>query len=78
MAPQEGVHLYHVCRRSLFAAVKHMPNSCWSCSTSTKKERLQEYLAVEKVPDITDAEEREIDEAGSKVHHRVWVSRLLP
>ena len=42
-------------------------------STSTKKKRLQEYLSVVKLPNITDEEEREIDEVGSTVHHRVWV-----
>ena len=50
-----------------------MSDAYHTCRTSTKKERLHEYLAVEKVPDITDEEEREIDEAGAKVHHRVWV-----
>ena len=45
-------------------------------STSTKKSRLQEYLAVAKLPDITDEEEREIDELGSQAHHRVWVCHV--
>ncbi|EKM55133.1 uncharacterized protein PHACADRAFT_195160 [Phanerochaete carnosa HHB-10118-sp] len=43
-------------------------------TTSSKKERLAEYVAVGLLPDITDAEEREIDEAGSQVHHRVWAT----
>ncbi len=45
--------------------------------TSRKKERLQEYVRVSQVPDITDEEEREIDQEGSKAHHRVWVSSYL-
>ncbi|KAF7793208.1 hypothetical protein EIP86_004317 [Pleurotus ostreatoroseus] len=43
-------------------------------TTSTKKKRLQEYLSVVKLPNITDEEEREIDEVGSTVHHRVWAT----
>ena len=34
---------------------------------------MQEYLAVAKLPDITDAEERDIDTTGATRHHRVWV-----
>ncbi|PSR75409.1 hypothetical protein PHLCEN_2v9167 [Hermanssonia centrifuga] len=43
-------------------------------TTSRKKERLQEYVRVSQVPDITDEEEREIDQEGSKAHHRVWAT----
>ena len=45
------------------------------CRTSSKLERLQEYLAVPGLPEITAEEEREIDAVGSTVHHRVFVSQ---
>jgi hypothetical protein len=42
--------------------------------TTTKRERLKEYAGVLSLPNITDAEEHAIDEAGSKLHRRAWVS----
>ena len=42
--------------------------------TTSKLERLQEYLSAADLPDLTDAEEKEIDEVGSTVHHRAYVS----
>ncbi|EKM55132.1 uncharacterized protein PHACADRAFT_94464 [Phanerochaete carnosa HHB-10118-sp] len=45
------------------------------CVTTTSKlERLQEYLAVRALPDISDEEVAEIDEVGSTQHHRAFVS----
>jgi len=39
-------------------------------TTSSKKERLQEYLAAPELPGLTNEEVEEIDNAGSDVHHR--------
>ena len=47
------------------------------CRTTSKLARLQEYLAVANLPDLTDAEEKEIDDVGSTVHHRAFVSARL-
>lgn len=44
------------------------------CRTSSKAERLQQYLAVPSLPGITAQEEQEIDEVGSSVHYRNFVS----
>lgn len=33
-----------------------------------------EYLALESLPDLTDAEVAEIDQTGGKEHHRYYVS----
>ncbi|KAF7800274.1 hypothetical protein EIP86_011521 [Pleurotus ostreatoroseus] len=41
-------------------------------TTTSKAERLQEYLAVGGLPDLTDEEVQEIDEVGSTVHHRAF------
>lgn len=42
--------------------------------TSSKLERIKEYIAVETLPDLTAEEVKAIDEEGSKTHHRVFVS----
>ncbi|KAK7693472.1 hypothetical protein QCA50_003040 [Cerrena zonata] len=42
-------------------------------STTSKAERLQEYLDVETLPDLTTEEIEEINAEGSKVHHRVFM-----
>ena len=42
--------------------------------TTSKLSRLQEYLAVADLPDITDVETKELDDLGSTVHHRNFVS----
>lgn len=42
--------------------------------TTTKAERLQEYLAVGSLPDLTDAEVEEIEKTGSTLHKRFFVS----
>ncbi|KAI0726648.1 Aldo/keto reductase [Fomitopsis betulina] len=43
-------------------------------TTSSKLERIKEYIAVETLPDLTAEEVKAIDEEGSKTHHRVFVS----
>ena len=45
-----------------------------SCRTSYKESRLKEYLDALNVPALTPEEEQAIDEAGSKVHYRKFVS----
>ncbi|KAI0747281.1 NADP-dependent oxidoreductase domain-containing protein [Irpex lacteus] len=42
-------------------------------TTTSKVERLQEYLLVNRLPDITSEEEEEIDTVGSKVHFRQFM-----
>ena len=42
--------------------------------TSSKEERIKEYLVTASLPDLTPAEVKEISEAGSPVHHRAFVS----
>ncbi|THG98638.1 hypothetical protein EW026_g3598 [Hermanssonia centrifuga] len=45
------------------------------CITVTSKaERLKEYLSVAELPELTEEEERAIDESGSTAHHRVFSS----
>jgi len=39
-------------------------------TTSSKVERINEYLVTQTLPGLTDEEVLAIDEAGSKVHHR--------
>ena len=34
---------------------------------------MKEYLDSVHVPDLTDAEEREVDDAGATIHHRFLV-----
>ncbi|KAI0636984.1 Aldo/keto reductase [Trametes polyzona] len=43
-------------------------------TTSTKEERVKEYVATQSLPDLTPEEVQAINEAGSKVHHRTFVS----
>ena len=47
---------------------------CDLTSTTGKPERLQEYLAVGGLPDLTDEEVLEIDTVGSTFHYRAFVS----
>ncbi|EMD38083.1 hypothetical protein CERSUDRAFT_93603 [Gelatoporia subvermispora B] len=42
-------------------------------TTSSKAERIQEYIAVETLPELTDEEEKALDDAGSQVHHRAFL-----
>lgn len=44
-------------------------------STSSKKERLINILETISLPDLTPEEVAAIDEAGKKIHHRVYVSQ---
>lgn len=44
--------------------------------TSSKAERVKEYIAAETLPDLTPEEVKAIEEEGSKVHHRVFVSTV--
>ena len=43
-------------------------------TTSTKPERVSEYIAIEGVPALTSEEVAAIDAAGAKEHHRHFVS----
>ena len=43
-------------------------------STTANVARMKEYLGSVLIPELTDNEAREIDEAGSQVHNRVVVS----
>lgn len=45
--------------------------------TSSKQERLQEYLAAASVPDLTAEEIQAIEEAGSKLHKRVFMRQVF-
>lgn len=45
-------------------------------TTTSKAERLLEYLDVETIPDLTPEEIKEIEEEGSKVHHQVFAQWL--
>jgi len=47
-----------------------------SISTSTKMARIKEFLDTEHVPDLSTEEIEAIEEAGSKLHHRIWVRRV--
>jgi hypothetical protein len=47
------------------------------CRTSSKQERLKEYLDVLNVPDLTEEELESITNGGSGTHHRAFVSILL-
>ncbi|OBZ75615.1 NAD/NADP-dependent indole-3-acetaldehyde reductase [Grifola frondosa] len=45
-------------------------------TTTSKVERIKEYIATETLPDLTVEEVHAIDEAGSQVHHRVFAQWL--
>ncbi|KAI0647040.1 Aldo/keto reductase [Trametes meyenii] len=42
-------------------------------TTSSKAERVREYVATQSLPELTQEEVQAINEAGSKVHHRVFM-----
>ncbi|KIY47872.1 Aldo/keto reductase [Fistulina hepatica ATCC 64428] len=46
--------------------------------TSTKEERIKEFLAVPQLPDLIDNEIAAIEEAGAKIHYRRGVHSLFP
>ena len=43
-------------------------------STSSKKERMEEYIKAQTLPELTEAEVTEIDMAGAQLHSRWFVS----
>ncbi|KAI0336530.1 Aldo/keto reductase [Cubamyces sp. BRFM 1775] len=45
-------------------------------TTSSKEERVKEYIATQELPDLTAEEVEAINEAGSKVHHRAFCTWL--
>ncbi|KAH9901376.1 Aldo/keto reductase [Cubamyces lactineus] len=45
-------------------------------TTSSKEERVKEYVATQELPDLTAEEVEAIKEAGSKVHHRAFCTWL--
>ena len=44
-------------------------------TTSGKRERIEEYIKAQALPELTDAEVAEIDRAGAQLHYRHFVSR---
>ncbi|KAI0709225.1 Aldo/keto reductase [Earliella scabrosa] len=42
-------------------------------TTSSKEERVKEYIATQALPDLTPEEVESINEAGSKIHNRAFV-----
>ncbi|KAJ7063488.1 oxidoreductase [Mycena amicta] len=46
-------------------------------STSSKQERLKEYLETPQVPDLTDAEVKAIEDAGAQLHKRVYMKHVF-
>ncbi|PCH37783.1 Aldo/keto reductase [Wolfiporia cocos MD-104 SS10] len=47
-------------------------------TTSTKEERIKEYVATAELPDLTGDELRAIDEAGSQKPHSVYANFINP
>ncbi|KAF7294791.1 Aldo-ket-red domain-containing protein [Mycena indigotica] len=46
-------------------------------TTSSKEERLKEYLKTPEVPDLTDEDIKAIEEAGSKQHTRYYMKQVF-
>ena len=46
-------------------------------STSAKMARIKEFLDTEHVPDLSKEEIEAIEEAGSKLHQRIWVRHVF-
>jgi len=46
-------------------------------TTSTKMSRVKEFLDTVNVPDLTEDEIRTIDEAGSKLHKRIFMRHIF-
>ena len=44
-------------------------------TTSGKKERMEEYIKAQALPELTEAEVTEIDRAGAQLHSRHFVSQ---
>jgi diketogulonate reductase-like aldo/keto reductase len=45
--------------------------------TSSKADRIKEYLATADVPDLTAEEMQAIDDAGAKLHKRVFARAVF-
>ena len=45
-------------------------------STSTKVARIKEFLDTEHVPDLTKEDIEAIEEAGSKLHQRIYMRHV--
>lgn len=45
-------------------------------TTSGKRERMEEYIQAQALPELTEAEVTEIDRAGVQLHSRQFVSLL--
>lgn len=45
--------------------------------TTSKESRIQEFQDAEKVPDLTADEIRRIEEAGAKLHKRVYMKHVF-
>lgn len=43
-------------------------------TTSSKTERMEEYIKAQTLPELTEAEVMEIDRAGLQLHSRQFVS----
>ena len=46
-------------------------------STSTKMARIKEFLDTGHVPDLSKEEIGAIEEAGSKLHQRIWMRHVF-
>jgi hypothetical protein len=68
---QEKRNCFHHVRPSMPSPQHHF-QQCHS--TSTKLQRIEEYLASDKLPELSDADVAAIDEAGSQETHRHFVS----
>jgi diketogulonate reductase-like aldo/keto reductase len=44
-------------------------------TTSGKRERMEEYIKAQALPELTEAEVTEIDRAGDQLHSRQFVSQ---
>lgn len=72
MAQEEGNPVYHVC--AFLSCVIFSADYGAIDRSTCKAPRMLEYLALESLPDLTDAEVAEIDQTGGKEHHRYYVS----
>ena len=43
-------------------------------TTSSKRDRMEEYIKAQALPELTEAEVTEIDRAGDQLHSRHFVS----
>ena len=73
MASSKRCRDCHVSNSKLLT-IHHFLHVFATCRTSFKESRLKEYLDALNVPALTSEEEQAIDEAGSEVHYRRFVS----